>query len=166
MSRVLVPDAEEEAELLQVGIVDRFHAMLFRDRADGVAVPLNPRVVDLQVLDISRIGHFTRLGPVHIHIQGRNGVGIDDAWLKEGVVVKGLHTYCGDISYSLKKEENILKAKFEGDATSPPGGFVFKIPSAGKVKEVTVVEGISDVSSECEVVFYKLPAEINVCHKD
>lgn len=94
------------------------------------------------------------------------GVGIDDAWLKEGVSVKDMPTYYGSISYSIEKEENILRAKFEGDATSPPGGFVFKIPSAGKVKEVTVVEGISNVFSEGEVVFYKLPAEINVCYKE
>ncbi|MCK4947983.1 MAG: discoidin domain-containing protein [Candidatus Aureabacteria bacterium] len=92
--------------------------------------------------------------------------GVDEKWLKEGVSVKDMPTYYGSISYRIEKEENILRAKFEGDVTSPPGGFVFKIPSAGKVKEVAVVEGVSDVFSEGEVVFYKLPAEINVYYKD
>ncbi|MCK5160720.1 MAG: discoidin domain-containing protein [Candidatus Aureabacteria bacterium] len=94
------------------------------------------------------------------------GVGIDDAWLKKGVSVKDLHTYYGDISYSLKQEKEILKARFSGDAESPPGGFVFKVSKANRVEQIMLNgQNYKNTDTDSEIKFFELPAKIDIYYK-
>ncbi len=90
------------------------------------------------------------------------GHGIDEEWLlsEQGVSVRNLPTYYGKINYTLKKEDNVLKIKIWGDSISPPSSFVFKLPWADKVKEISLDNKKLEGFSGEEVVFYKLPVEI------
>jgi hypothetical protein len=72
------------------------------------------------------------------------GAGIPQDWVRSGhgVRVNTLPTYFGEISYSIRKTKEGLKAKVFGSA-KPPQGFILKSP----------------VSNQ-EVTFHELPSEV------
>jgi hypothetical protein len=43
-----------------------------------------------------------------------------------GMSIENLPTYYGELSYSIKNDENLYTIKFYGNITLPPGGFVIK----------------------------------------
>jgi len=96
------------------------------------------------------------------------GHGIDEQWLlsKRGVSVSNLPTYYGKISYSLKKEDDVLKIRVWGDATSPPRGFVFKLPWAKKIKEINLGEKKWEGFSGEEIVFSDLPVNLVIYYRE
>ena len=92
------------------------------------------------------------------------GHGIDEKWLerKEGISVKNLPTYFGEISYDVIKEGNLLKIKVSGDA-NPHEGFVFKSPFLKKKIKSIMINGKKwKKSTNQEVLFNELPVEITV----
>ncbi|MGM9488595.1 hypothetical protein [Ideonella sp. YS5] len=50
------------------------------------------------------------------------GAGLPEAWLKEGVAVRGLATRQGSLSYRLKRTARGLKLDIDAGLTPPPGG--------------------------------------------
>ena len=97
------------------------------------------------------------------------GHGIDEAWLsgENGISVKNMPTYYGEISYTVKKEAEALKIKVWGGKTSTPSnGFVFKLPVDEGIKEVKLNGKALKGFPDNEVVFYKLPCEIDVDFQD
>ena len=69
------------------------------------------------------------------------GGGIPEKWLsdKEGVSIGNFPTFYGNISYSVKQENGVLKIKASGTAR-PPKGFVFKLPPGSSGGDVTFRE--------------------------
>ncbi|MCK9554796.1 discoidin domain-containing protein [bacterium] len=93
--------------------------------------------------------------------------GVDDKWLDspQGVKVKNLPTYFGDINYDIKKEENVITADIYGDAGCS-GGFVLKVPLKDKAVCAELNgERVENISGG-EIVFTKLPANIKIYCND
>ena len=91
------------------------------------------------------------------------GRGVIEDWLSDGISVKNLPTYYGNINYTIKKEsEDALKVKIWGDVL-PPNGFIFKSPVAGKIKGVKLNGEKWVYFMEDNIMLDKLPAEINIC---
>ena len=90
------------------------------------------------------------------------GHGIDEQWLsrEEGMSVSNMPTYYGDINYSVKKEGDALRIKVWGEkVTTPPNGFVFKLPLAEEIREITLNGEKLEPVSDKELTFFKLPLE-------
>ena len=90
------------------------------------------------------------------------GAGIDEKWLAraEGMSVRDLPVYSGKISYSVRKEGDVLRIKVSGTAT-PPKGFVFRSPLLHKkIVEVKVNNSRWTEFTEKTVSFSALPADI------
>ncbi|MCK5225590.1 MAG: discoidin domain-containing protein [Planctomycetes bacterium] len=90
------------------------------------------------------------------------GHGVDEKWLerKEGISVKNMATYYGDISYATKKDGDTIRVKISGKA-KPPKGFVFKSPFLNKKIKTVKINGKewSNFTRD-EIFFDKLPAEL------
>ncbi len=91
------------------------------------------------------------------------GHGIPQKWIsdKEGISIENFPTYYGNLSYIIKKENGILKIKVFGQAL-PSKGFVFKLPLEEEIKEVTINGEKYTGFSANQIIFYKVPIEINV----
>ena len=97
------------------------------------------------------------------------GHGIDEHWLtrKEGISVKNMPTYYGDINYTVKKNKRVLKIKVWGaNVIAPLDGFIFKLPLEEEVKEVDLNGRTLKGFSDKEVIFYRLPTEIIVRYQN
>jgi hypothetical protein len=67
--------------------------------------------------------------------------GVAEEWLKDGfpVGVRGLPTYYGKLSYSLRLEgEDTLRLTLEGDLKMPRGGIVVQPPLPRPIRQVEV----------------------------
>ena len=58
-----------------------------------------------------------------------------------GMSVENLPTYYGELSYSIKKNENLYTVKIYGDIILPPGGFVIKNFPVDKSPSSILVNG-------------------------
>ncbi|MBI5474936.1 MAG: discoidin domain-containing protein [Ignavibacteriae bacterium] len=95
------------------------------------------------------------------------GAGIADAWVKDsaGIVVTGLPTYYGNISYSIKKVETKkvgtqVQVQIERMTQMPSGSVVLKSPLSAKVKSVRVNGRAARVVNKNEIRIPSLPASI------
>ncbi|MCK4913142.1 MAG: hypothetical protein KAS69_00915, partial [Planctomycetes bacterium] len=87
-------------------------------------------------------------------------------WLerKEGISVKNMATYYGDISYAMKKDGDTVKVKIYGKA-KPPKGFVFKSPFLNKkIKAVKVNKKEWSRFTDEDVFFDELPVSLTISY--
>ena len=94
------------------------------------------------------------------------GHGVDGKWLerKEGISVKNMATYYGDISYAMKKDGDTVKVKIYGKA-KPPKGFVFKSPFLNKkIKAVKVNKKEWSRFTDEDVFFDELPVSLTISY--
>jgi hypothetical protein len=90
------------------------------------------------------------------------GDGIPAAWVDEspGVVVRGLSTHYGRLSYSMREEGGRVRIRLEGSVRPPQGGIVVRSPGARQVTSATIDDQRAPVAERREVVVRRLPAEI------
>lgn len=68
--------------------------------------------------------------------------GISDAWLDAGVVVEGLPTWWGPLSYSMRRDgTHALRIDTAPGLTVPPGGVVIKVPLSARPLVRVEVDG-------------------------
>jgi hypothetical protein len=68
--------------------------------------------------------------------------GISDAWLDAGVVVEGLATWWGPLSYSMRREgTRALRIDMAPGLTMPPGGVVISAPLSARPLVRVEVDG-------------------------
>jgi hypothetical protein len=89
--------------------------------------------------------------------------GIPEAWLTEGVTVRGLPIHYGTLSYTLRKEgTDTLRVAISGDLAVPPGKVVVKPPLPGPLVQVEMNgENVSSFDAE-SIVINRCPAEIRM----
>jgi hypothetical protein len=94
------------------------------------------------------------------------GAGIADAWVNDpaGVVVNGLPTYFGNISYSIKKEDHSVVVNIGGDLNIPPGKIVLKSPLSKTMRLLAIDGKKAKLPSRGEILIKSLPARIQITY--
>ncbi len=94
------------------------------------------------------------------------GAGVTEAWLDAGVVVRGLHTRWGALSFTLRRQQGPggaprMFATIESpDMRVPRGGIVLDLP-AGWAKSLQVDGERRAPSADGTVVLHTLPADVS-----
>lgn len=93
------------------------------------------------------------------------GAGLKQEWIDatEGMSLENLPTYYGEVSYSIKKENNSYKVKFFGNAKIPSGGIVLKNFNSKKLPKNILVNG-KEVKNFLNnaITIKSFPAEIKI----
>jgi hypothetical protein len=89
------------------------------------------------------------------------GAGIPEEWLNEpdGIVVKELPTYYGDLNYSMKKVGESLVVEISGDIQIPPGKIILKSPLRKPIVSVQI-NGKPVKQTRRGIVIDTLPATV------
>ena len=91
------------------------------------------------------------------------GAGLTQEWInsEEGIEVSDMPTYYGNISYSVKKNGNIISIKIEGDVQIPVGGII--------IKNKYLIHGGDDITingklgkRDKEIIITSLPCQITI----
>ena len=92
------------------------------------------------------------------------GAGVPREWLGPGVVVGGLPTPYGEITFTMgfAGEGGAVEIVVDGDLRIPPGGIVVRAPVEGAVREATVNGGMVTPLPDGGVVVRALPARVVV----
>jgi hypothetical protein len=88
-------------------------------------------------------------------------------WIDEpnGMSVENLPTYYGELSYSIRKNENEYMIEFSGDVDLPSGGMILKNFNGSKMpKEVIINEKKSDDFTGDKIVIKEFPVEIKIVY--
>ncbi|HXC52345.1 MAG TPA: discoidin domain-containing protein [Candidatus Limnocylindrales bacterium] len=91
------------------------------------------------------------------------GAGLSSAWLSDagGVEVRGLPTWYGKLSYTLRRESaSELQLHIDGDLAVPRGGIVARLPFDAAPTEVLVNGTATRSFTAEEVVIRELPADV------
>ena len=81
----------------------------------------------------------------------------------KGMSIENLPTYYGELSYSIKKNENSYTIKFYGEITLPPGGFVIKNFPVDKIPVSVSVNGNSlDKFKKDSIRVHKFPSTVMI----
>jgi len=86
--------------------------------------------------------------------------GVDPAWFKDGIEVKGVPTQFGPVDYTIREAGDAVTIRVSG-AAAPAGGFAIPLPESLKSKTATV-DGQPAAVTNGAVQFAKLPAEIRI----
>ncbi|MHC1704392.1 MAG: discoidin domain-containing protein [Tenuifilaceae bacterium] len=79
----------------------------------------------------------------------------------DGMSVQNLPTYYGEVSYSIKKENNIYKFSISGDLDLPENGIKIKNFNGSKLPVKVTVNGIESKDFNNKVISFKvIPAEV------
>jgi hypothetical protein len=79
----------------------------------------------------------------------------------DGMSIENLPTYYGEVSYSIKKEENKYRFSIYGDIKLPNGGIKIKNFNGSKLPAKVLVNGKeSKEFSEKEITVSEFPAEL------
>jgi hypothetical protein len=54
--------------------------------------------------------------------------GVPEAWAREGVAVRNLHTHYGPLTYSIREENGAIRLSVAEGTAIPPGGIVVETP--------------------------------------
>ena len=111
-------------------------------------------------------GYINSVRSMFVYEQDNNklilGAGIVEDWFnsQEEISITDFPTQFGDISYTIKKEKNLLKVKIFGLA-NPDKGLVFKSPFLKKkINKVKINDKKWKNFTDTDVIFDKLPVEI------
>ncbi len=93
------------------------------------------------------------------------GAGLKQEWIDapEGMSIENLPAYYGEVSYSIKKEEDSYKVKLFGDAKIPSGGVVLKNFN-GKILPKKVLVNGNEIKSYSNnaITIMSFPAEVMI----
>ena len=81
----------------------------------------------------------------------------------KGMSIENLPTYYGELSYSIKKNEDTYSVRLYGNITLPPGGFVIKNFPVGKTPASVSVNGklLGDFDKN-NIRVHKFPATVEI----
>jgi len=90
------------------------------------------------------------------------GDGIAESWVAQrpGVHVRGLSTYYGPLSYTMRRTGDRVVVRIESGLRVPPGGIVVRSPRARPVQRARVNGESAQVGEGKEVVIRRLPADL------
>lgn len=89
------------------------------------------------------------------------GAGIDPAWLEDaGVRVERLGTWWGPLSYTARRDGNVVRYRIEGGIRMPPGGLRLAQPRSEPAGTVTVDGNSATPDADSRIVVRELPADI------
>jgi hypothetical protein len=90
------------------------------------------------------------------------GAGVTRDWVTTapGVVVKGLHTYYGPLSYTMQADGDRARVRLEGLTRTPPGGIVLRSPLDAPVRSAAVDGRAVKLSAPGELRLQRLPATV------
>ncbi|CAN5171800.1 discoidin domain-containing protein [soil metagenome] len=89
------------------------------------------------------------------------GAGVTQDWLVgSGVAVRGLRTEYGALSYTMRREGEMVRVRVQGGVRVPPGGIVIRSPLARPIREVTVDGRTMGPATPREVRVERVPAEV------
>ena len=94
------------------------------------------------------------------------GAGVTRDWVTTapGVIVKGLHTYYGPLSYTMRADGDRVRVRLEGLTRTPPGGIVLRSPLDTPVRSVTVDGRAVKLAAPGELRLHRLPATVELRH--
>jgi len=92
------------------------------------------------------------------------GAGLYKDWLDshEGISIKNLPTYYGQLSYSVKKEENKYIIDISGDLKLPEGGIRFKNPVYENTIKISINKKEVNGDKTKEILVNKFPAILEI----
>jgi len=92
------------------------------------------------------------------------GAGVVRDWVTAapGVVVKGLHTYYGPLSYSMRSGGDRVRVRLEGLTRRPPGGIVLRSPLDTPVRSAIVDGRAVKLTGPGELRLQRLPATVEL----
>jgi hypothetical protein len=90
------------------------------------------------------------------------GDGLAERWVMEppGVSVRGLSTYFGPLTYSMRGSGENVIVRVAGGVRVPQGGIVVRSPRSQPVRRAVVNGKAAEVAEGREVVLRQLPAEL------
>lgn len=95
------------------------------------------------------------------------GAGLLQDWIDshEGMSVENLPTYYGELSYSIKKTDNIYKINLFGSAKIPSGGIVIKNFNGKHIPNKVLVNGKESTDfTNSRISIKSLPSEVEVVY--
>lgn len=95
------------------------------------------------------------------------GAALYQDWIDSpnGMSVENLPTYYGELSYSIKKNDNNYTFKLYGDINLPEGGIIIKNFNGKKMPGKVLINGIETKEfSENKIVVKEFPAEVEISY--
>ena len=91
------------------------------------------------------------------------GAGIPAAWVTEapGVSVRGLSTWWGPLTFSMRAMGDVVRVRFESGLRPPPGGIILRSPLDRPIRSATV-DGRAVATSGAEVRLLTLPRVVEL----
>jgi hypothetical protein len=78
------------------------------------------------------------------------------------ISISNLPTYYGNLSYSIKKEDNKYIVSLSGTISLPEGGIHFRNPIEGKLNNIKINKKEVNTFNEKEILINEFPATIEI----